>query len=141
MRTAVAGPITGRMLREKYAQDLRSREYRVRACFCVGLAVIASNDAVESFHGYGACPWTAAALAARNARPCNVAWIRSIVEQCKGAGVPVFVKQVGSNPVWGRDESWETLGPPKNRKGSDPEEWPEDLRVREWPKTLTPSTA
>lgn len=28
-----------------------------------------------------------------NARPCNVEWIRSIVEQCKAAGVSVFVKQ------------------------------------------------
>jgi len=26
-------------------------------------------------------------------RPCEIAWIRSIVEQCKSAGVPVFVKQ------------------------------------------------
>lgn len=30
------------------------------------------------------------------ARPCGIAWIRSIVEQCKAAGVPVFVKQLGA---------------------------------------------
>src|SRR5690606_18903432 len=35
-----------------------------------------------------------------NARPCDVAWIRSIVEQCKAAGVPVFVKQLGSDAVF-----------------------------------------
>lgn len=29
------------------------------------------------------------------ARPCNVAWIRSIIEQCQGASVPCFVKQLG----------------------------------------------
>ncbi len=29
------------------------------------------------------------------ARPCDVAWIRSIKEQCKAAGVPVFIKQIG----------------------------------------------
>ena len=29
----------------------------------------------------------------KKARPCNVAWIRSIVDQCKSAGVPCFVKQ------------------------------------------------
>jgi protein gp37 len=34
-----------------------------------------------------------------NARPCNVEWIRSIVRQCKAAGVPVFVKQLGDSPV------------------------------------------
>jgi protein gp37 len=33
-----------------------------------------------------------------HARPCNLAWIRSIVEQCKAAGVPCFVKQLGSRP-------------------------------------------
>ncbi len=34
-----------------------------------------------------------------HARPCNVEWIRSIVEQCKTAGVPCFVKQdSGPNP-------------------------------------------
>ena len=30
------------------------------------------------------------------ARPCDLAWIRSIVCQCKEAGVPCFVKQCGS---------------------------------------------
>jgi protein gp37 len=30
------------------------------------------------------------------ARPCDVEWIRSLVEQCQSAAVPVFVKQVGS---------------------------------------------
>lgn len=34
------------------------------------------------------------------ARPCDVAWIRSIVSQCKGVGVPVFVKQLGSAPFF-----------------------------------------
>jgi protein gp37 len=32
-----------------------------------------------------------------NARPCNVGWIRSIVRQCKHAGVACFVKQLGAN--------------------------------------------
>jgi len=63
------------------------------------------------------------------ARPCNLEWIRSIVEQCRAADVPVFVKQVGSNPVGPRCfESAMRKG-----KGGDPGEWPEDLRVREWP--------
>jgi protein gp37 len=34
----------------------------------------------------------------RGARPCNVQWIRDIIEQCKAAGVAVFVKQLGSEP-------------------------------------------
>ena len=70
------------------------------------------------------------------ARPCNVEWIRAIVRQCKHAGVPCFVKQLGSVPV-------QTCRPPydsetdtlklKHPKGGDPAEWPEDLRVREFP--------
>jgi len=52
------------------------------------------------------------------ARPMQIAWARSLVEQCKDAGVPVFVKQLG-----GRVD-----------KRSDPALWPEDLRVREYPR-------
>lgn len=66
------------------------------------------------------------------ARPCDVSWIRSIVQQCRSASVPAFVKQLGSNPrpqvvVCGRPTY-------RNRKGGDPSEWPEDIRVREFPK-------
>lgn len=39
------------------------------------------------------------------ARPCDLAWIRSIVEQCQAAGVKVFVKQWGSYPVMGYYEA------------------------------------
>lgn len=49
-----------------------------------------------------------------NAMPCNVEWIRSVVEQCHQAGVPCFVQQLGS--------------------GADPSRWPEDLRVWKFPK-------
>jgi hypothetical protein len=76
------------------------------------------------------------------ARPFDLSWARSIVEQCKAAGVACFVKQAGSNPFDSARQScppdecmihgysWLTL---KARKGGDPSEWPEDLRVREFP--------
>ncbi len=69
------------------------------------------------------------------ARPCDVAWIRSIVQQCKAAGVPVFVKQLGSRAMftpraYGGTGGWFDMRDPK---GGNPEEWPEDLRVREFP--------
>ncbi len=74
------------------------------------------------------------------ARPCNVEWIRDIVHQCKAAGVPVFVKQLGAKPVWNHivpgcsvRELLEPLSL-KNPKGGDMSEWPEDLRVQELPK-------
>jgi hypothetical protein len=95
-----------------------------------------------------------------HARECNVAWIRSLVAQCRAAGVAVFVKQLGSNVIdrndagflgddrptcWPIGTEWNEIagdtgyqGAParirvENRKGGDPAEWPEDLRVREFP--------
>jgi len=62
-------------------------------------------------------------------RPFNLAWARSIIAQCKAAGVPVFMKQVGADPFT-NDNLYMTL---KDRKGGDPLEWPEDLRVRQMP--------
>ena len=71
------------------------------------------------------------------ARPCDIAWIRSIVEQCKAAGVPCFVKQLGNTP---KLQVHDCHQPPANwadygstGKGNDPDEWPEDLRVRQMP--------
>jgi len=89
------------------------------------------------------------------ARPCNVEWVRSIVEQCRAAGVACFVKQLGANVCMTFDE-WNDLTDggsrgslrfvlngsgeieewrPTDSKGGDPNEWPEDLRVREMPST------
>ena len=74
-----------------------------------------------------------------NARPCNVQWIRSIRDQCSAAGVACFVKQLGSlstiplshfDPEGLGDCVDETM---KDPRGGDPDEWPEDLRVREFP--------
>jgi protein gp37 len=68
------------------------------------------------------------------ARTCDLAWIRSIVAQCKTAGVACFVKQVGANPVgWKSYPRLTMKDVVADRKGGDPSEWPEDLRVREMP--------
>lgn len=61
-----------------------------------------------------------------NARVCNVDWIRSIVQQCKAANVPVFVKQLGAKPH-GLDYCL------SNRKGGDLFEFPVDLQIRQFP--------
>lgn len=87
------------------------------------------------------------------ARPCDVAWIRSAVKQCRAAGVPVFVKQLGARlrvtgdaqdalgSMLGQrrmermrdcDGDWRVVL--RDRKGGDPSEWPEDLRLREMPE-------
>lgn len=92
------------------------------------------------------------------ARPFDIAWARSTVAQCKAAGVPVFVKQLGSCVHARNDEEWDNwpdfdhgavehdvygfreeykgaLCRPRlrERAGADPAEWPEDLRVQEFP--------
>jgi protein gp37 len=60
-----------------------------------------------------------------NARPCHPDWIRQLRDQCATAGVPFFFKQIGSNGT-----GW----PGISGKGRDPEKWPSDLRVREFPE-------
>lgn len=73
------------------------------------------------------------------ARPMDLAWARSLVEQGRAAGVPVFVKQLGRRPVgyWHPDGGYlihpRDEGVLRDRKGGDPDEWPADLRVREVP--------
>ncbi|MEP7076895.1 MAG: phage Gp37/Gp68 family protein [Acidobacteriota bacterium] len=80
-----------------------------------------------------------------NSRPCDIAWVHSILYQCKQANVPVFVKQLGAKPegygqfMHEENEGYgiEIGGLSSNRlmsrKGSDMDEWPQDLRVREFP--------
>lgn len=90
------------------------------------------------------------------ARPFNLAWADAIIRRCRAAHVKVFCKQLGAVPVMDQ-AAWELLSPlpglrlanrcraPNgtvplgltDKKGGNPEEWPEDLRVREMP--LLPS--
>lgn len=77
------------------------------------------------------------------ARAFNVEWARGIVAQCSSAGVACFVKQLGAKPYSVADKishrgCKEKLGQGfsrflADRKGGEPREWPEDLRVREMP--------
>lgn len=75
----------------------------------------------------------------KGARACNVDWIRLGVKQCQAAGVAVFVKQLGKLPLEGfvSAASGKVDGviplELKDLKGGDMAEWPEDLRVREFP--------
>ncbi|AGZ61785.1 MAG: hypothetical protein AV945_gp40 [Phormidium phage MIS-PhV1B] len=62
------------------------------------------------------------------ARPCDVNWIRSIVQQCKPTNVAVFVKQLGS-----RSSLSSGLSGLKHHKGGDINEFPEELKIRQLP--------
>jgi protein gp37 len=83
------------------------------------------------------------------ARPCDVTWVRSLVQQCRAAAVPVFVKQLGAMPVM-TSEVWRAAHPVplirpgapegmerialQDRAGREPAEWPADLRVQQFPE-------
>jgi len=65
------------------------------------------------------------------ARPLFIQWAEELRDQCKTDGVPFFMKQLGSHHKTWFDGS-------KDRqitgKGGDPTEWPENIRVREFPR-------
>jgi protein gp37 len=119
------------------------------------------GDKSSGFIDYDGVDWlVVGGESGPGARPCEVEWIRSTVQQCKAAGVPLFVKQVGRHcrgSAEGFRADWYELSegdwwrPPMigenafkapdeyigfrtyDRKGSKPAEWPLDLRVQEWP--------
>lgn len=68
------------------------------------------------------------------ARPCDLDWIRSLINQCALANTACFVKQLGTNPqlhtMYGRILNQVNL---KSYKGGDMSEWPSDLQIREFP--------
>jgi protein gp37 len=82
------------------------------------------------------------------ARPFDLAWARSLRDQCNAAGVPCFVKQLGAHPVSSSDDDRGHVGDMNSPKlfrlkfrdahGGDPSEWPEDLNVREFPRVELP---
>lgn len=89
------------------------------------------------------------------ARPCALEWLERIVDQCRDAGVPAFVKQLGAYVVseqraflredltLGTDEEahafgfgsrWLWRAGLADKKGGDMAAWPETLRVRQLPQ-------
>lgn len=71
----------------------------------------------------------------RQARKFDLRWARSLRDQCKAAGVPFFMKQVGSLPV---DSGGETIADRfalgiKDRSGANVAEFPADLQIQEFP--------
>lgn len=52
-------------------------------------------------------------------RPMRLEWVRELLKIAELVGVGVFIKQLGGHP----------------NKRTNPEEWPEDLRVQEFPES------
>lgn len=61
-------------------------------------------------------------------RECKIEWIEDLIKQCKESNVPVFVKQLGTHLA-------KEMGL-KDRHGGDINEWPEHLRIRQFPKQI-----
>ena len=69
-------------------------------------------------NGRPAYDWVAVGCeSGSNRRPCKIEWVESIVEQCRAARVPVFVKQLDLNGQCERDIT----------------KFPEHLRIRQVP--------
>ncbi len=64
------------------------------------------------------------------ARDFRLDWARSLRDQCRAAGVAFFMKQLGTNP----QPQLGSGGHEVHYKWDEPEYWPEDLRIREFPK-------
>lgn len=65
----------------------------------------------------------------RDPRSMDIEWARSLARAARAASSALFIKQLGAYPVLGGARVKVTLP-----KGSDMNEWPPDLRVREFPE-------
>lgn len=66
----------------------------------------------------------------KGARKFNPEWARSLRDQCQCDGVAFFMKQFGSNPI---GHSKGDLFEMTDRAGGSINEFPEDLRIRQFP--------
>lgn len=64
------------------------------------------------------------------ARPFDLKWARDAIWMARHIGATPFVKQLGSDPIDGLAGCEVRLRDPH---GADPGEWPEELRVQEFP--------
>lgn len=105
---------------------------------------------------YGGIDWLiVGGESGSRARPFNIRWARDLVRACRLYGAAPFVKQLGSHVRWdgismpgqhwptsmlSEQDAWPALDQDapfrvrlKDGHGGDPSEWPDDLKVREYP--------
>ena len=103
----------------------------------------------EGPHGVGLDWVIAGGESGPHARPCAIEWLLRLRDQCKTAGAPYFLKQLGAMAV-SEERACETdeeakrefgynsrclwSAKLKDRDGANPEEWPLEYRVREFPE-------
>jgi protein gp37 len=111
---------------------LQEAPQEVPVRFCSAEPLLGSLDLRQTLarHGIG---WVIiGGESGGGARPCEVTWVRDLVHQCREADVACFVKQFGTAPIADTPDGLLQLRL-RDRKGGNEAEWPEDLRVREFP--------
>jgi protein gp37 len=142
-------PETGRDLTRAEAEAALRQELQA------GKRFLLVGDSCEGFSEQSGCPGhrtpgldqvIVGGESGPGARPCDVAWIRSAVQQCKAAGVAAFVKQLQlfkchvcgncweKMPSWDAEECDGCVRRARRVLSREPSEWPADLQVREVPK-------
>jgi protein gp37 len=120
---------------EEYDRDvLKLLALKMLGVRWVGLSIEPMLDRIELRAGEALgigwiiCGGESAQGGAR-AREFRLEWAFWLRDQCAAFGIPFFMKQAGSEPVWGLRVPLTVIGP-----GTDPSEWPEGLRVRQMPR-------
>jgi len=89
---------------------------------------VTSNITGEREQQYSMIDWVVVGgESGAGARPMRLAWAESIIRRCESAGVPVFMKQLGT--IWAQENK------AKSFKGGDASEWPYQhiLNKRQYP--------
>jgi hypothetical protein len=66
----------------------------------------------------------------------EISWLNSLIAQCRAAGVPLFVKQLGVKPMLlinGKPRPLDLGNRKSDPKGELSERWPPSLRVQQFP--------
>jgi len=90
---------------------------------------VTSNITGEREQRYSMIDWVVVGgESGAGARPMRLAWAESIIRRCESAGVPVFMKQLGT--IWAQENN------AKSFKGGDASEWPYQhiLNKRQYPE-------
>jgi protein gp37 len=106
--------------------DLTAVRHQLGAQSFATVNVLVEKDSLNRGHDRPRLDWViVGGESGPGARPMRLEWARSLVTQCREAGVAVFCKQIGTVAAW-------DLGS-RDAKGGRMEDWPVDLRVREFP--------
>lgn len=130
---------------EPLLADLNLREYLHAVCCRSGRGK--RDDGSDACNGPGCMgtrlDWViVGGESGPGAREFDLEWARSTIKQCAAANVACFVKQFGAKPcdtgkaersAWHIENARRYLSL-KDGKGGDWDEWPADLRVRQYPE-------